>query len=409
MSNLRDLKNRVFGRLTVIERAGSNRWKHALWRCRCSCGNGVIIVGASLVNGSTTSCGCYRASGDARATHGATRGGIRTPSYRSWRNMKSRCDNPRLPQFADYGGRGIAYSPDWTVFKNFLRDMGEPPTGTSLDRIDNERGYSKENCRWADRVTQRINQRPYNAQPSGRLVLVRQRAPRVAPRPPAYHPKPRDTSRDLPAGIEHNFKHGQRAGDLYLGKRPRGYAAWVNMRSRCRNPNVKAFKYYGGRGISYSPRWEEFLNFIADMGEPPPNTTLDRIDNNGNYTAENCRWATRAVQALNKRNCVRYELNGKSQTLAEWSRETGIGRITMLKRIQAGVPLEIALTERRNLRSVNGCPPEMRAKLRAANLGKKHPYKERDSAFTPEHIAALRLGQQRRRERERLAKEALSL
>jgi len=81
------------------------------------------------------------------------------------------------------------------------------------------------------------------------------------------------------------------------------------------------------------------------MGEPGPGMTLDRIDNMDDYTPENCRWTTRAVQNLNKRNCVRYELNGKSQTLAEWSRETGIGRVTMLKRIQRGVPLHLALTK----------------------------------------------------------------
>ena len=141
-------------------------------------------------------------------------------------------------------------------------------------------------------------------------------------------------------------KHGQRSGDLYLGKRPRGYAAWVNLRQRCTNPNGPNFKDYGGRPrpITYSRRWEEFSNFIADMGEPPLGLTLDRRDNMGDYTPENCRWVSRAVQNLNKRNCVRYEFGGKSQTLAEWARETGIGRVTMLKRIQRGVPLALALT-----------------------------------------------------------------
>jgi hypothetical protein len=91
-------------------------------------------------------------------------------------------------------------------------------------------------------------------------------------------------------------------------------------------------------------RWEEFENFITDMGAPPPGTTLDRIDNMDDYRPGNCRWVSRAVQNLNKRNCVRYTLNGKSQTLAEWARETGIGRVTMLKRIQRGVPLGLALS-----------------------------------------------------------------
>lgn len=142
----------------------------------------------------------------------------------------------------------------------------------------------------------------------------------------------------------HNFTHGQRAGEKYLGKRPREYASWVNMRQRCTNPKLKSFKNYGMRGITYCRRWELFENFLADMGEAGPGMTLERIDNNGDYGPENCRWATRAEQNLNKRNLVRYEWDGKSQTLAEWSRETGIGRVTLLKRLQRGVPAELAFT-----------------------------------------------------------------
>jgi len=138
--------------------------------------------------------------------------------------------------------------------------------------------------------------------------------------------------------------HGQRSGEFYLGKRPKSYAAWVNMRQRCDNVNRKEYSNYGGRGITYDQRWASFVAFLADMGSPQPGETLDRIDNALGYSKANCRWASRAVQNLNKRNCVRYELGGIRQTLAEWARETGIGRVTMLKRIQRGVPLALALT-----------------------------------------------------------------
>jgi hypothetical protein len=107
---------------------------------------------------------------------------------------------------------------------------------------------------------------------------------------------------------------------------------------------MKDFKNYGGRGISFAPRWDVFENFIADMGEPAPNMTLGRIDNNANYGPGNCRWESRLVQGQNKRNNVRYTFNGQSLTLVEWSKQTGIGRITLLKRIQSGVPLEVAFT-----------------------------------------------------------------
>jgi hypothetical protein len=132
--------------------------------------------------------------------------------------------------------------------------------------------------------------------------------------------------------------HGHRA------KRSKTYVAWVNMKSRCDNKNSQNWVNYGGRGISYDSRWEDFENFLDDMGESPPKLTLERRDNDADYSQDNCYWATRGEQGLNKRNNVKYELNGKSQTLSEWSRETGIGRVTMLKRIQRGVPLELALT-----------------------------------------------------------------
>lgn len=134
--------------------------------------------------------------------------------------------------------------------------------------------------------------------------------------------------------------HGHRSGR----KRSRAYAAWVNMRSRCRNPNVKQFKDWGGRGISFDPRWDSFEAFLEDMGEPGVGLTLDRLDNALGYSKANCAWHTRAEQNLNKRNCVRYEYRGENKTLAEWSRDLGIQRVTLLKRIQRGEPVERAFT-----------------------------------------------------------------
>jgi hypothetical protein len=139
---------------------------------------------------------------------------------------------------------------------------------------------------------------------------------------------------------ERSKTHGHKSN----GKRSTTYVAWVNMKRRCSDIHGRDYANYGGRGITVCERWQTFENFLTDMGEPSAGETLDRIDNSLGYSKDNCRWVSRAVQNLNKRSCVRYELNGKNQTLAEWARETGINRTTLWLRIKNGVPLGLALT-----------------------------------------------------------------
>lgn len=92
-----------------------------------------------------------------RFKHGASPHRVRTRAYKAWASMRNRCNNPRAQTYASYGGRGIGICKEWDDFSMFLRDMGEPPDGMELDRINNDGDYEPSNCRWADRKTQVLN------------------------------------------------------------------------------------------------------------------------------------------------------------------------------------------------------------------------------------------------------------
>lgn len=156
-----DLVGKVFGRLTVVEKAGNLGIKTA-WLCRCECGTTKVVRTYHLIRNAVVSCGCYRVQviGDRVRTHGMTG----TPEYRSWYHMLDRCNNPSDFDYPNYGGRGIKVCPEWHSFENFYADMGARPEGLTLERVDNERGYSPDNCVWADRYQQSGNARPvYNS------------------------------------------------------------------------------------------------------------------------------------------------------------------------------------------------------------------------------------------------------
>lgn len=114
------------------------------------------------------------------------------------------------------------------------------------------------------------------------------------------------------------------------------YRAWQGMLMRCNKASDFRFKHYGARGIKVCDRWLKFENFMSDMGFPEKGLSLDRINVNGNYEPGNCRWATKQVQAANRRNSVKLTHNGITATIAEWSRALGISASSMHGRIASG-------------------------------------------------------------------------
>lgn len=149
-----NLKGLQFGRWRVISYAGSDGNGNAKWLCECECGSQKDVLRHSLLSGRSTSCGCFNKEVlSSMKTHGMSK----TPIYKLWHSMKTRCTDPKSHRFSRYGARGIKLCKRWMKFDNFYADMGEMPPGKSIDRIDNDGDYEPSNCRWADSRTQSRN------------------------------------------------------------------------------------------------------------------------------------------------------------------------------------------------------------------------------------------------------------
>jgi hypothetical protein len=153
-----NISGRRFGRLIANVRIGKK------WLCACDCGQTKEINPSNLKRGFTKSCGCMNREMSAKRnamlkqTHGMTN----SVEYKTWQGMHQRCGNPKDKDYRHYGARGITVCERWGSFQNFYEDMGDKPDGLSIDRIDNDAGYSLDNCRWATPVTQANNKRHRN-------------------------------------------------------------------------------------------------------------------------------------------------------------------------------------------------------------------------------------------------------
>lgn len=159
-----DLTGKRFGRLTVLAALEQRKARYVQYECRCKCGNIVRVTGSALRNGVVRSCGCLRVRHGYSAVDASTK-----KLFNVWLAMHGRCYNKSDARYKDYGGRGIRVCRRWQYtqtavgFKHLLSDMGLRPDGMSIDRINNDKGYSPKNCRWATAKQQQENKRPRKA------------------------------------------------------------------------------------------------------------------------------------------------------------------------------------------------------------------------------------------------------
>ena len=166
-SNIKkDVVGKTYGMLTVTEDCDTSPRRVNVF---CSCGNtknSVLLT--HLRSGKIVSCGCYRMARvkEVNSVKNTKHGMYGTKTYKAWSSMRDRVNDK---ENKDYGGRGITCSKEWLQFENFLKDMGEVPRGFSLDRIDVNGNYCKENCRWVDRSLQAFNKRTSTRNSSGKV------------------------------------------------------------------------------------------------------------------------------------------------------------------------------------------------------------------------------------------------
>lgn len=133
-------------------------------------------------------------------------------------------------------------------------------------------------------------------------------------------------------------------GVRHLMSKTRVYKTWTSMKHRCNNKDAVNYETYGGRGISVCERWNEsFEEFYKDMGDRPKNTSIDRIDPNGNYEPSNCRWADKTTQDENKRKSVKVIIGDEERNITRLCRDYGVSRSTVQKRLALGMTFEEAI------------------------------------------------------------------
>jgi hypothetical protein len=246
------------------------------------------------------------------------------PEYQVWYAMLYRCHNNNCPQYFNYGGRGIQVCERWYNFENFIIDMGRRPySDYSLDRIDPNGNYEPNNCKWSTKIEQATNRRTsvfleFNDKKQTIAAWARElniaESTLRARVDKGWPIEKIITTPNLRKKFQkEKLKRINSGQGKWKDRRSPEYQIWSAMLDRCKNPNNSSYPRYGGRGIKFCSEWLNFKTFIKDMGKrPSADYSLDRIDNNGDYCPQNCKWSNKFDQSQNRRACKLITYNGET-------------------------------------------------------------------------------------------------
>ena len=329
-----DLSGRTFGQLTVQAREGNAPSGPALWRCACSCGASKLITSSNLKSGSYSTCGDRSRHPPTPRPPRVKEVVVKPPTVRKnavllelegrSQSLTEWAKELNVPVETFKARRKLG----WSDVDILTTPVGARSTGDhTLDRTGKTFGRLT-----AIELSGKVGKRVFwkclcSCEPGGKEVVVR--------------------SDKLVEGANSSCGCLQREASRTHGKfGSRIYEIWSAMKKRCYLTTAPNYARYGGRGIGICQEWRDsFEAFYADMGDPPTDKhTLDREDNDGDYTPANCRWATAEEQQNNRSSNTFLEYDGKRLTVAQWGRLTGLGKSAILQRIARGWDVARTLT-----------------------------------------------------------------
>lgn len=267
----------------------------------------------------------------------------KSPTYNTWQSMKSRCNYPNDLAYPQYGGRGITVCEKWNDFLNFYEDMGKRPNGFTLDRLDPNGNYCKENCAWADKKQQCLNKRNVKLYTIDGVTLNKTDWSKLKNIPVST----------INARLKKNLSFKDAVcnpiNSEYSGRRKLKKEKVTLCKQYCEE--YKIFCSIKSRCIRYKMLCiDSFEFFIKEIGNrPSKNHSVDRINNNLGYVSGNMRWATKKEQAINRKTTVLLTIDNETLCLADWGRKAGVDYNTISRRLKKGWSHKDAVYGRSNL------------------------------------------------------------